>query len=255
MGASDGDVADAATWSGFPACDVLIHLAARSYVPESWEDPAGFICTNVVGTVNALDHARRHQARVIHLSSYLYGNPTTLPIPETAPLHATNPYALSKQLAEQACVFYADAHGIPIIILRPFNVYGPGQAEHFLIPSIVSQALRGDTIRVKDLGPRRDWIFVGDVVRAIVAATRHPARFSIFNIGSGVSRSVGDLVAAVQSACGTHLPVVSSHERRKDEVMDTVADISRARAGLGWAPAFDLARGIAATCRAAGSCR
>src|SRR6185436_1082485 len=91
-------------------------------------------------------------------------------ISETAPLVASNPYALSKKMAEEACTFFAERFSIPVTILRPFNVYGPGQPDVFLVPTIVNQVERGVEIRVRDLVPRRDLIYVQDVVEAMVQA-------------------------------------------------------------------------------------
>src|SRR5262245_55609000 len=131
-----GNVTLQSTWSRFPKVEVVIHLAGKSFVPDSWADPAAFIECNLLGTVRALDYCRANNARLIFLSSYLYGNPETLPVSETSKLVAANPYALSKKLSEEICHFYASKFDISIVILRPFNVYGPGQQDYFLIPSL-----------------------------------------------------------------------------------------------------------------------
>jgi len=239
-----GDVADASTWSGFRRAEVVIHLAGKSFVPDSWADPVAFIRCNLLGTVAALDFSRQHGARLVYLSSYLYGEPERLPIPESAPLVARNPYALSKKLAEEACRFYAESFGVTVTVLRPFNVYGPGQAEHFLIPSIVRQVKAGGEIRVKDLEPKRDYVHVRDVVHAIARAIPRRHDFGVFNVGSGTSHSVAELIQTVQETCGTQLPVRADGERRKDEIMDTVADISEAARRLQWRPRFTLREGM-----------
>ena len=239
-----GDVADAATWKQFPRADVVVHLAARSFVPESWEAPSLFLRTNLGGTVEAMEYCRAHGAHLVFPSSYLYGDAVQQPIAEDSTLVAKNPYALSKKLAEEACAFYADRFGLTITILRPFNIYGPGQSDAFLVPTIVSQLKAGRGIRVKDLEPRRDYVYVVDVVEAMVKAMSAPRGLSVFNIGSGTSHSVADLIRIVQAVWGTSLPVSSDGVRRKDEIMDTVADIARAREQLGWKPRFTLRQGI-----------
>jgi GDP-4-dehydro-6-deoxy-D-mannose reductase len=239
-----GDVAAESTWSRFPPVEVVIHLAGRSFVPDSWADPGGFIACNLLGTVAALNYCKANNARLIFLSSYLYGNPQTLPIPESARLVATNPYALSKKLSEEVCHFYACKFGMNIVILRPFNIYGFGQREYFLIPSIIRQVNVGEDIRVKDLEPRRDYVFISDLVDVIVKAVDLRNGIDILNVGSGVSHSVAELIQIIQDLKQTRLRVRSSEERRQDEVMDTVADITHVNQMLGWAPKWTLTEGI-----------
>lgn len=240
----DGDVASAATWLAAPPAEVIVHLAGRSFVPDSWATPARYLETNVLGTVQALEHARRHGARLVHLSSYLYGAPDHLPIPESAPLVATNPYALSKKLAEEVCRFHAEAYGVPVTVLRPFNVYGPGQADAFLVPSVLRQLRGGVEIRVKDLEPRRDYVYVHDVTAAIVRALDVREGYNVFNVGTGRSFSVRELIDTMQEVWRTQLPVVSEEVRRQDEIMDTVADVSEAKRRIGWVPRFGLREGL-----------
>lgn len=240
-----GDIAEPATWNGFPAADVVVHLAGRSFVPDSWSQPSEYMRINLLGTIQALEYCRAQDARLIFLSSYMYGVPALLPIPESAGLAARNPYAFSKMLAEKACQFYAENFGVKVTVLRPFNVYGAGQSDSFLIPSIFYQARTGDTIRVLDLAPKRDYIYIRDLVEAISTVINLNVSGGIFNIGSGVSHSVAELIAAIQGVLGTTLPVESADERRPGEIMDTVADITAARHALGWAPRFSLHEGLA----------
>src|SRR6202011_2766469 len=104
------------------------------------------------------------------VSSYMYGHPERLPIPEDHPLRASNPYSHSKLLAEQITRFYQESFGVPVTIVRPFNLYGPGQSEDFLIPTLIRQALAQDSnaIVVADLTPKRDYIYIDDVVDLLV---------------------------------------------------------------------------------------
>ena len=243
-----GDIADPDTWSRVPAAGVVVHLAGRTFVPDSWSDPGGYMRCNMLGTVAALDYCRTHRARLVFLSSYLYGNALTQPIREDAPLGANNPYGLSKLLAEDACRFYAQRFNVPVAILRPFNVYGPGQGDGFLLPHIISQVRKGDEVRVKDLRPKRDYVHVGDVVEAIISCLDLKAHFGVFNIGTGKSHSVSQVIQITQRISGTNLPVRTSDEIRPDEIMDTIADISLARAVLGWEPRWELEAGIASLC-------
>jgi GDP-4-dehydro-6-deoxy-D-mannose reductase len=239
-----GDLSRQDAWIGFPPADTVVHLAGRSFVPESWKEPAAYIDCNVMGTAAALEYCRQHGANLIFLSSYMYGNPDSLPIKETAPIRVNNPYALSKKLAEDVARFFSDRFGLHVSVLRLFNVYGPGQGEKFIVPSVIRQVRSGSSVQVKDLEPRRDYVYVTDVTDAIARAMSIERGFGVYNIGSGVSHSVEQLIRQVQSAWQTSLPVVSDGERRPDEIMDTVADISEARHWLGWEPKVSLSDGL-----------
>lgn len=238
-----GDVADYSTWKAFPNAEVVVHLAGKTYVPDSWLDPRGFLHTNLCGTICALSYCRERGANLIFVSGYLYGVPEQLPISESAKLRANNPYALSKKMAEEACRFYSDYHGTYVTILRPFNIYGPGQDSRFLIPSVVEQVLGGAELKVKDLKPKRDYLYVDDLTDALLSAIENPRRFEIFNIASGTSHSVGDVIALIQRIAKTNLPVHSEGGRRRQEIMDTRADITRAQQILEWRPRWSLTAG------------
>lgn len=240
---ADGDVTDPLLWERLPPARAVMHLAARSYVPDSWKAPARFLATNVDGTQHALDWCRRHGARMVFSSAYVYGIPSRLPICESDPVRPNNPYALSKYLGEQCCEFAARYLGVDATVLRVFNVFGRGQRGEFLLPTLVTQ-LTGNEIRVRDLTPRRDYIYLPDVIEAFVRALDTPAGFHCLNIGSGKSYSVDEIVAALQAAAGTELPVVTEVEPRPQEIPDVRADIRLAGEVLGWKPRFDLVAGI-----------
>jgi nucleoside-diphosphate-sugar epimerase len=225
----------------------VFHLAGKSYVPDSWQDPRGFYQTNVMGAVNVLEHCRRHQAALTLVSSYVYGPPQHLPIAENHPLAAYNPYAHTKLLAEDAARFYEKYFGLPLVIVRPFNLYGPGQRSSFLIPSIVRQMMDPsvDVVRVQDLRPKRDYLYVDDAINMLLATLR-PDNHGLFNMGSGRSISVAEVIELVSNAAGIRKPVVSADVQRPEEIMDVVADISRATAELGWRPSTSMPDGIAA---------
>ncbi len=240
----DGDIAEEDTWKKLPVVDYVFHLAGRSFVPDSWNDPAGFIQTNVNGTGLALDYCKLHGARLIFLSAYLYGVPTQLPISEAEPVSPNNPYALSKHLAEKLCKFYSSYWKVPVTIIRPFNVFGSGQRSEFLIPKIINQVRNSDEICVMDLEPKRDYIYVKDLVNALVKTINLNDGFNFFNIGSGKSYSVRELIDIIQRAARTDLPIRSEYISREQEIPDVRADITRANNQLGWVPKFTFADGI-----------
>ncbi len=243
---SAGDVEKSETWLNAGKADVVIHLASRTFVPESWSNPSEFFRTNVIGTVQALEYCKANKARFIYISSYLYGTPASLPIDETFEVQTTNPYMLSKKSAEDVCKFYSANFSIPVTILRPFNIYGTGQPDKFLIPTIVNQILQSDEITVNDLEPKRDYVFITDVVNAIIQAIGTPFDFEIFNIASGVSHSVQDIITILEKIVGKKIAAHSRNDRRPNEVMDTAANIAKAVRLLNWQPRWSIERGLEA---------
>lgn len=225
------------------ACHVF-HLAAKTFVPDSWTNPEAFYQVNLLGTLNVLEHCRREHTPLTLISSYVYGHPRRLPIAEDHPVEAINPYAQSKIMAEDLARFYALHFGLRVVIVRPFNLYGPGQNPPFLIPVIVEQALDPamSVIRLRDLQPRRDYLYICDAIDFLVSTMGKKAN-GIYNLGSGDSVSVTEVAELIRDAAGTDKPIVSENQPRPQEIMDLRADISRA-GELGWRPTTTLADGI-----------
>ncbi len=238
-----GDISLIKTWEQITPTDTVIHLAARTFIPESWKKPDIFLETNTLGTLRALEYCKQHQANMIYISSYLYGNAKTLPINEEAPVYSPNPYALSKKTAEEYCRLYADSYGVNTVILRPFNIYGSNQNSSFLIPEIIDQVLHKNTVHVKDIAPKRDYLFIEDFIASIIKCL-DVHQFEIINIGSGISYSVKEIIDMVQQICGTKYPITSSNEIRTGEIMDTIADITKATAILNWKPMISMQEGL-----------
>jgi nucleoside-diphosphate-sugar epimerase len=241
------EILDVSTGS-FPdvSVDLVIHLAGRTYVPASWSEPADFYHVNALGTVNVLEYCRRTQSKLIYVSGYCYGIPETLPIPESAPLKPNNPYAFSKYAAEDACRFFFECLQTPVMIVRPFNIYGPGQPANFLIPRIVEQAVDPAVpeIVVEDDTPKRDYVHLDDVIGAIESLRRNPKPGATFNIGSGESYSVAEVAEMVRSAAAVSKPLVSRGNRRVNDIPDVIADITAIRDATGWSPSITLHDGL-----------
>ncbi len=223
----------------------VFHLAARTFVPDSWASPGEFYRTNVQGTVNVLEFCRTMGASVTFLSSYVYGKPIRLPIAEDHPLQPYNPYSHTKILAEEVVRFYVRTFGVQAAVVRPFNVYGPGQATTFLIPEIIRQVLDPsmDAVHVEDIEPRRDYLFVEDLIALLLAVWQRKVA-GVYNAGTGRSFSVGEIVREVLAQAGVFRPLRSPERRRPNEVMDVVADITAAQRDLEWAPRTPLAEGL-----------
>jgi nucleoside-diphosphate-sugar epimerase len=239
----NGDIArDPLTYEGVTH---VFHLAARTFVPESWTDPRAFYETNVMGTVNILEFCRRQRASLTLLSSYVYGRPQQLPVSEQHPLRAFNPYAHSKILAEEAARYYAEQFGVTVAIVRPFNVYGPGQSDQFLIPSLVRQALSPDCdrITIQDPRPRRDYLFVTDLTEMLLSLAKQRSS-DTYNAGAGQSVSIQELVDVINSFLPVRKHVSSTGVARQEEVLDVVADVRKAWERLHWKPVISLKAGL-----------
>lgn len=246
LGRRQGDIIDPATFEQFcdTPVDYVFHLAGRTYVPDSWENPAEYHRVNVSGTLNVLEFCRERKIPMTYLSAYLYGVPASLPIKETDRVEPNNPYALSKLMAETLCNFYTTYFDVPVAIIRPFNIYGPGQKAHFLIPKIIRQIKAGKPIHVKDLAPRRDYLHLDDLIDGLLLTMEGKSGCRIYNFGYGSSLSVKEIIDAIQLVMGTSLEIISEEQPRKNEIQDVYADISKVREELGWQPIHNFEQGI-----------
>ena len=227
-----------------PKFDLIIHLAARSFIPLAFECPIMFYRDNYLSTLNVFELARKHKARVIYFSSYLYGNPHYLPIDEKHPVSPHNPYAQSKLICEKICEGYNRDFNVPVIIFRPFNIYGHGQNPAFLIPRIIKQIKSGE-ISLSDPKPKRDFIYIQDVVNAIIHAVEYDKTgFELFNLGYGKSYSIKEVVAIISEIFKIHAKVTFSNEIRQGEVLNTISCTSRLSSIFNWKPEIDLYCGI-----------
>jgi NAD dependent epimerase/dehydratase len=233
---------------------VIFHLAALIAIPYSYIAPESFLDTNVRGTLNVLEAARRAGVlRVLVTStSEVYGTPATLPITEEHPLNAQSPYAATKVAADQLTLAYHRSYGLPAVILRPFNTYGPRQSVRAVLPTMLRQMLAGRTeIRLGRLDPRRDLTYVADTVDGFVrAATAQGIDGATIQLGTGRSESVADLFALACRLTGVDAtPLEDAGRLRPDasEVLVLQSDPSRARDLLGWRATTSLEEGLRRT--------
>lgn len=226
----------------------VFHLAGKTFVPDSWSTPLGFYAVNVLGTVNVLEFCRAGGASLTLMSSYVYGRPERLPISENDSLQPFNPYSHTKILAEETGRYYQQQFGVPVTIVRAFNIYGPGQDRRFLIPTVLAQAIdpQASTIVVTDLRPRRDYVFIDDLI-SLLLCTVFRKKGGTFNAGSGSSWAVEDIIAIVNQLLPAPKAIRLEGRLRQEEVLDVIADISRARREFGWDPRVTLRDGIRST--------
>ena len=234
--------------------EVVFHLAALISIPYSYQAPESFVDTNVRGTLNVLEAVRRAGcSRLVHTStSEVYGTPETIPIRESHPLRAQSPYSATKIAADKLCEAFRCTYDLPVVILRPFNTFGPRQSARAVIPTILLQLLRhAPEVRLGSLEPRRDLTFVSDTVAGfLAAATAQGIEGETIHLGTGRAESVRDIVAAAQRVCHQEARVVLCPERLRpprSEVMVLQSDPSRATSLLGWKPTVSLEDGLRGT--------
>lgn len=246
LDSSHGDISQPETLHPYKHLPIerVFHLAGLTFVPDSWEAPLPFQRTNIMGTSIVAEFCRLTGAALTFVSAYVYGVPLLLPISEDIEPKPNNPYAYTKVIAENVCKFYSELYSVPITIIRPFNVYGMGQSNKFLIPTIIDQVLNGDTVRVETLEPKRDYIFLNDLIDALELTLHRRELYSIYNIGSGYSLSVNELIDIIQIEAKTKKKIISANKVRRNEIMNVVADISLARTQLCWEPKTTFEDGI-----------
>ncbi|MDP3278741.1 MAG: GDP-mannose 4,6-dehydratase [Deltaproteobacteria bacterium] len=250
-----GDVRDARlVEDACRATDVVFHLAALIAIPYSYVAPESFVETNVRGTINVLEGARRAgTSRVVHTStSEVYGTPKHTPIRETHPLQAQSPYAATKVAADQLALAWHASYELPVVILRPFNTYGPRQSTRAVLPTMLAQLLaRRDEIELGRLDPKRDLTFVSDTVHGFIRAAVAPnVEGEVIQLGTGRAVSIGDLF---EMACKVtnHRAQVRHDPRRMrpnaSEVMILESDPTLARERLQWEAVVTLEDGLRQT--------
>lgn len=231
-------------------CDVVLHLAALIGIPYSYAAPQSYVQTNINGTLNVLEAARSEGVeRVVCTStSETYGTAIRTPIDEEHPLQGQSPYSATKIGADKLAESYWRSFQLPVVTLRPFNTYGPRQSLRAVIPTIISQALSGDTVRIGSSSPVRDFTYVGDTARAFIAvATAADVDGQVLNAGSGKAITIGELGRTILEALGSNAQIVTDEDRiRPDssEVFELIADASKLRRMTGWTPRTSLREGI-----------
>lgn len=246
-----GDLRDYdAVYDGMSGCDIVFHLAALIAIPYSYVHPKEVIETNVMGTYNILNAAKRLKAqKIVHTStSEVYGTAVRVPISEDHPLQGQSPYSASKIGADKIAESFNKAFGLPIAVIRPFNTYGPRQSARAIIPTIITQALKGDSVWLGALTPKRDFTYVGDTVNGFMkVAESEKSIGQVINIGSGFEISVGELAKKIIQLLNKKVKIVSDRGRLRppqSEVERLMADNSKAKRLLGWAPTTSIDEGL-----------
>lgn len=226
--------------------DIVFHLAAIANVDYAIQNPVKTYEVNVRGTLNLLEEVRKYpvQKFIYVSSSHVYGVPQYLPVDEKHPIAPREPYSASKAAAENIVNGYSGAYEIETAIVRPFNIYGSGQDESFLIPSIIQQASGSDVIEVGNVEPTRDFTYITDVMAAFLKIAESGS--GVYNIGSGDEVKIGDIVRKIVDIVNPDIEIRSVVDRKRSggvEIPRLCADVSRLKE-IGWAPTIGIEEGL-----------
>lgn len=254
-----GDIRDPhGVKTAMKGCDAVLHLAALIAIPYSYHSPDTYVDINIKGTLNVLQAARELGVkRVVHTStSEVYGTARFVPITEAHPLQGQSPYSATKIAADQLAYSFYASFGLPVVIARPFNTYGPRQSARAVIPTIITQIANGSRqIKLGAVSPTRDFNFVSDTVAGFVAALGSDTGLGeVVNFGSNFEISVGDTARLIAEVMNAEIEIVTDEARLRpenSEVERLCADNSKARKLFGWQPSYGgrdgLKRGLTET--------
>jgi NAD dependent epimerase/dehydratase len=232
-------------------CSYVFHLGALIAIPFSYQNPLDYVQTNVVGTANLLNAARHSDRleRFIHTStSEVYGTALYTPIDEKHPLQPQSPYSASKIGADNLVLSYYLSFDFPATIIRPFNTFGPRQSARAVIPTIISQLLSGQDIKLGSLEPKRDFLFVKDTARGFLHVGTHDRTLGqVMNLGTGVDVSIGQTLDLCAKLIGVEprLHIDTQRIRPKNsEVMHLLCNAQKSFELTDWRPQFTLEQGL-----------
>ncbi len=233
--------------------DAVFHLGALIAIPYSYLAPQSYVDTNIQGTLNMLEAAKKHKIRhFIHTStSEVYGTALYAPIDEKHPLQPQSPYSATKIAADMLALSYYNAFDLPVIIARPFNAYGPRQSARAIIPTIITQILSGaKELKLGDLSPTRDLNFVLDTCEGFASLLGLENYGEVFNIGSGVEHSMQEVFELIQKLCGASVKVRQDSARirpKNSEVFRLICDSSKLQSASSWRSQISLEEGLKRT--------
>ena len=246
-----GDLRDEhAVHHAVKGCDLVFHLGALISIPYSYFHPAEVASTNFMGTLNVLMACREHGVkRLVHTStSEVYGTARQVPINESHVLQGQSPYSASKIGADKLVESFVASFELPAVTVRPFNTFGPRQSARAVIPTIITQALVKDEIKLGNLSATRDFTFVLDTVDGFLYAAEAPGvDGEVFNLGVGEEISVGALANRIMNRVGRTVRITEDGQRLRpeaSEVQRLLSDNSRAVQRLGWSPKYTLDQGL-----------
>lgn len=224
--------------------DWVIHLGAKTSIPESFRYPFGTYRCNIEGTMRAIEIAHQCHSKFIYISSYIYGNPRYLPIDEKHPVDPVNPYMSSKLCGELMTQNICGQLAIPYVILRPFNIYGKNMQRGRLISDLIYNVQCGDPLTLNDGAPRRDYLYIKDFCSLIEKILTSVEKFGIYNVGSGESHTNLEVAQIIKEIVREQREIVVLNKPRKNDVSECTMRPSLAVRDFDWHPTYTLKMGI-----------
>ena len=230
--------------------DIVFHLAAFTNLREANNNPKKVFNVNTYGTFNLLNACKGKVKRFIYLDTLgVYGNSKQIPVDEKQLTIPTELYAASKLAGENFVLAFGSAYNMDNVVVRSFNVYGPRQNENFVIPSTMKQCFKKKIVKLGNLKSTRDFVFVGDVVDALIFISKKGKSNEIYNVGTGIETSIGDLSKEIIKITNTKSILKSIKNKKRNMKIDvkrSMANINKIKK-LGWKPKISLKKGLSIT--------
>ena len=234
-------------------CDCVFNLAAHIDIPYSYSNPEEVINNNIAATLNILLASRENDVRrIIQTStSEVYGSAKQIPIAETHVLQPQSPYSASKIATDNIALSFYYSFNLPITIVRPFNTFGPRQSARAVIPTIISQSLKGESIKLGNIATTRDFTYVDDTVRGfMMLAESDDTLGEVFNLGTGIEISIKELVNKINAITGNKNDIIIDKDRlrpNKSEVLRLCSDYAKVNKCVEWIPQYSIEEGLKRT--------
>ena len=233
--------------------DVVFHLAALIGIPYSYEAPLSYVKTNIQGTVNVLEAVRKNNIELIinTSTSESYGTAIYSPIDESHPMQGQSPYSATKISADMLAESYYNSFETPVITVRPFNTYGPGQSARAVIPTIISQLFTKDKVILGGLSPVRDFTYVDDTARGFICAANNSEIIGeVINLGYGKGITIEEIANLIMKLTGIEKDINCEESRvrpKNSEVFHLISNNEKAKNLIGWQPEISLEDGLSET--------
>ena len=249
-----GDIRDYdSVYSAMQGCRAVFHLAALIGIPYSYVSPLAYLKTNIEGTYNVLQSAKELNLEniIITSTSETYGTAQYVPMDEKHPLVGQSPYSATKIAADELALSYHKSFDLPVKIIRPFNTYGPRQSARAVIPTIITQLLHGEKLKLGNIHPTRDFTYVKDTASAFVEICKSEEVVGqVINVGMNTEISIGELAALIGKLTGKETAIASDSQRIRpssSEVERLCCDNRKILSATSWQPRYSIESGLIET--------